>query len=208
MSGRSRFGVPGEDLPDFVAWTLTAIGIASVVGLSFEWGRPRSNGTMGVAAPPSASAVVAVTAVAPPPSQPIVANDAAPNDASVVVPATRCPPLVVTFGKGGGVPPVESEAGLARLALWLAAHPAATVTIDGHADSSGAEETNLWLSRQRAFGVRAILERQGVPRSRITARSFGSFWPADESPTDASWNRRVVVATKGDGCPPTEISKP
>ena len=86
--------------------------------------------------------------------------------------------------------------------------PVATVTIDGHADASGSEETNLWLSRQRAFGVRTVLEQNGVTRSRITTRSFGSFWPVDESPPDASWNRRVVVSTRGEGCPGTESFKP
>jgi peptidoglycan-associated lipoprotein len=98
-------------------------------------------------------------------------------------------------------PPKSATAPLEKLAHWLAEHPDVSVVLDGHADSKGSEDENLWLSRQRAANVKSALERAGAPRARLTTRAFGSFWPADEAPPDASWNRRVVVQTKGESCP-------
>jgi outer membrane protein OmpA-like peptidoglycan-associated protein len=97
--------------------------------------------------------------------------------------------------------PHSADAAVASLAVWLAAHPAATVVIDGHADARGSEDGNLHLSRQRALLLSAALERVGIARARITTRGFGSFWPVDEAPADASWNRRAVIHTRGPACP-------
>ena len=121
---------------------------------------------------------------------------------------STCAPVVVTFARGSGWPDRTMEPRLRALGAWAAAHPEVSLVVDGHADTSGSEETNLKLSRERAYAVRSILEKEKVPRARVTTRSFGSFWPADEAPPDASWNRRVVVVTKGETCPPEEITRP
>ena len=201
MSPDPRLSVPGEDLPPFVGCALTAIGVASALGASSEWRRPHlvTPSPPPLVAPPQVSA-------APPraePAPPVVAPAAeAPK------PKTACAPVVVTFARGSGWPDRTMEPRLRALGVWAAAHPEVSLIVDGHADTSGSEETNLKLSRERAYAVRSILEKEKVPRARVTTRSFGSFWPADESPPDASWNRRVVVVTKGETCPPEEITRP
>ncbi|MBL9111515.1 MAG: OmpA family protein [Myxococcales bacterium] len=202
MSPGPRFSVPGEDLPPFVGWALTAIGVASALGASSEWRRPHPTTS---SAPPIVAPLPQVSAALPrpEPAPPVVAPAAeAPKSRST------CAPVVVTFARGSGWPDRTMEPRLRALGAWAAAHPEVSLVVDGHADTSGSEETNLKLSRERAYAVRSILEKEKVPRARVTTRSFGSFWPADEAPPDASWNRRVVVVTKGETCPPEEITRP
>lgn len=202
MSPGPRLSVPGEDLPPFVGWALTAIGVASALGASSEWRRPR----LASPSPPALVVPLPQGSAAPPrpePAPPVVASAAEAPKAK-----SPCAPVVVTFARGSGWPDRTEEPRLRALGAWAAAHPEVALVVDGHADTSGSEETNLKLSRERAYAVRSILEKEKVPRARVTTRSFGSFWPADESPPDASWNRRVVVVTKGETCPPEEITRP
>ena len=113
----------------------------------------------------------------------------------------RCPALVVNFRAARAAPPAAAQGSLSALAAWLVAHPTTGVFVDGHADSTGSDNGNLRLSRHRAALVRAALVRSGASPARITIRGFGSYWPVGESPPDASWNRRVVIQTRGDECP-------
>jgi outer membrane protein OmpA-like peptidoglycan-associated protein len=202
MRPGSRLSVPGEDLPPFVGWALTAIGLASALGASSEWRRPHP--TTSSAPPVAASAKETSETLAPPQAAP----PKSPEAVEAPKPKSPCAPVVVTFARGSGWPEAGMEPRLRKLGAWAAAHPEVMFVVDGHADTSGSEETNLKLSRERAYAVRSILEKEKVPRARVTTRSFGSFWPADESPPDASWNRRVVVVTKGETCPPEEITRP
>lgn len=199
MSARSsRFVVPGEDLSPAVAVVFAAVGAASAIGSALAFA-PKAAEPASPAALPVAPAPK--TPETPPSSQlpPPSATTAAPS-ASVAAPP-RCPALVINFKSGMASPPPGARPRLAELAAWLVAHPDVAVVIDGHADSSGNEDGNLRLSRQRASFVGAALEGAGVDHARVGVRGFGSFWPVDESPPDASWNRRVVVQTKGSACP-------
>ncbi len=202
MSTGPRFSVPGEDLPPFVGWALTAIGVASALGASSEWRRPH----LATSSPPPLVAPPPLVSAAPPRPEP--APPVVPPAAEAPKPKSACAPVVVTFARGSGWPDRTMEPRLRALGAWAASHPEVSLVVDGHADTSGSEETNLKLSRERAYAVRSILEKEKVPRARVTTRSFGSFWPADEAPPDASWNRRVVVVTKGETCPPEEITRP
>lgn len=197
MSSRSsRFVVPGEDLSPAVAAVFAVVGAASAIGSALAFASPSATTAPRVDAPPPK------TPETPPPSilpTPPSATVAAPSASAPAPP--RCPPLVVNFKSGMATPPPGARPRLAELARWLVAHPDVSVVIDGHADSSGSEDGNLRLSRQRATFVGAALEAGGVDHARVGVRGFGSFWPVDESPPDASWNRRVVVQTKGGPCP-------
>ncbi len=193
--------VPGEDLPPVVAGLVSAVGIASAFGALVAWSSlasasvERSPPAPGPPAEPSARARAEVAVAASAPS------------ASAVLPAdggargAACPALVVKFRTESVYPSPAANAPLAELARWLVAHPTATAIVDGHADASGSEATNLRLSRQRAAFIGATMEAAGAPKARVTVRGFGAFWPLDEAPPDASWNRRVTVQTKGDACP-------
>ncbi len=83
---------------------------------------------------------------------------------------------------------------LTKLATLLNAHPEYThVAIEGHADSRGAEEVNLRLSKLRANAVKDFLIQHGVKAERLSSEGFGSSRPIAEGDTERAWflNRRV-----------------
>lgn len=63
--------------------------------------------------------------------------------------------------------------------------------IAGHTDSSGNAATNRVLSERRAEAVAAFLVDQGVPRSRLEVRGFGSDTPIAGRAASDPRNRRV-----------------
>lgn len=201
MSDRSRFVVPGEDVPPAIAAVLVAIGAMSAFGSAFALsGRDEPRGaSVRDPGPPSSAAPLASAAAPPPSASAPPPPAAAPSSSSRA--AAKCPPLVLNFKSGSAAPPPAARAPLASLGDWLKAHDDVVVFVDGHADATGTEDGNLRLSRLRASAVSAALESAGIAKARLNVRGFGSFWPVDEAPADSSWNRRVVVSTKGSACP-------
>lgn len=68
--------------------------------------------------------------------------------------------------------------------------------IEGHTDSSGAEEYNQKLGEERALAVRNYLHNQhGIALSRLQVISYGETRPAADNKTKAgrAQNRRVVI---------------
>jgi outer membrane protein OmpA-like peptidoglycan-associated protein len=68
--------------------------------------------------------------------------------------------------------------------------------IEGHTDSTGAEEYNLKLGEQRALGVRDYLAKtHGIALARLNVISYGSSQPAADNATreNRAKNRRVVI---------------
>jgi outer membrane protein OmpA-like peptidoglycan-associated protein len=67
------------------------------------------------------------------------------------------------------------------------------VQVDGHADSSGADDHNQTLSEARANAVVDYLVDHGVPKSRLQAKGFSSSAPRDTNATAEGRenNRRV-----------------
>lgn len=203
MTHIARFLVPGENLHPLFATALSAVGIASAAS---ALGALRVELNRSVDAAPRASRVEPVaSAVASPPSAapPSTTSSVTLPDAATPVASGpgKCPALILNFRSESIYPSHAANPPLASLAKWLLDHPNASVFVDGHADATGSDDTNLRLSRQRAAFVGATLAGAGVPKSRMTVRGFGSYWPVDETPPDASWNRRVVVQTKGESCP-------
>ena len=90
----------------------------------------------------------------------------------------------------------KSKANLGELATILNKYPDTNVLLEGHTDSSGTEEHNLELSRQRAQSVANYLASQDVNATRFTIMGYGEEQPiADNSTTDGRQeNRRVEVA--------------
>jgi outer membrane protein OmpA-like peptidoglycan-associated protein len=82
-----------------------------------------------------------------------------------------------------------------RLASYLEKSPEETVLIEGHTDSTGSDETNRRLSRDRADSVRSALIAQGVSPSRIEAVGLASSRPVASNDTAAGrqQNRRVEI---------------
>lgn len=85
---------------------------------------------------------------------------------------------------------------LRELADWLAANPAAAITLVGHTDASGSLTANTALSQKRAATIRELLiASYGIAPDRITAEGVGPADPRADNATQEGRlkNRRVEV---------------
>ncbi len=91
--------------------------------------------------------------------------------------------------------PVSQE-NLAKLAVILNKYPDTNILIEGHTDSSGADDYNLRLSQSRAQSVSSYLAMQKVLSTRFTTQGYGESQPIADNATAAGkqQNRRVDVA--------------
>ena len=78
---------------------------------------------------------------------------------------------------------------------WLADHPGASVTLEGHADERGTREYNIALGDRRANAVRQLLALTGASGGQINTISYGEERPAVEGHDESAWrfNRRVEI---------------
>lgn len=70
-----------------------------------------------------------------------------------------------------------------------------TITIEGHTDSQGSDQTNLTLSEKRAEAVAEYLQTRKVANQRLTAVGRGEKEPVADNNTEAGRirNRRVEL---------------
>lgn len=82
-----------------------------------------------------------------------------------------------------------------RLAKFMNDRPDQKIVVEGHTDSTGAEEYNLTLSQQRADSVKNYLSGAGVSADRISAVGKGEAYPVATNDTvgGRQQNRRVEV---------------
>ena len=80
-------------------------------------------------------------------------------------------------------------------ALWLAQHPGASVTLEGHADERGTREYNIALGERRANSVRQLMAFSGASGGQIRTISYGEERPAVDGHDESAWrlNRRVEI---------------
>jgi len=112
--------------------------------------------------------------------------------------------IVVTFDENSGVYfetnkyaiNSASEELLNKLANILNEYPDTNVLIVGHTDSTGSDEYNMTLSKNRAFAVTNFFTNKGLVSSRFTTNWFGEEQPVADNSTAAgrSKNRRVNIA--------------
>jgi peptidoglycan-associated lipoprotein len=83
-------------------------------------------------------------------------------------------------------------------AAYLAEHPGARVTLEGHADERGTREYNMALGERRANAVSKFLMLQGAAGSQIEVVSYGEERPVAFGHDEESWslNRRVEIIYK------------
>jgi outer membrane protein OmpA-like peptidoglycan-associated protein len=107
----------------------------------------------------------------------------------------------VLFTTGSAALSSSADYEINRLAVFLEKYPDRNVIIEGHTDSTGAEELNLDLSFRRANAVSNKLVAQGINRSRITAKGLGEESPVAGNDTAAGRekNRRVDVIILNEG---------
>lgn len=85
---------------------------------------------------------------------------------------------------------------LGKVVRALETFPNATVAVEGHTDSTGSEELNLRLSRERAEGVKAyLISANAVKEGKISASGYGFTRPVAENKTaqGRAQNRRIDV---------------
>ncbi|MAC98844.1 MULTISPECIES: OmpA family protein [Pseudomonas] len=72
------------------------------------------------------------------------------------------------------------------------------INIVGHTDSTGSQELNMRLSRERATSVASYLSGQGVSGARISSAGVGPSQPIASNATEAgrAQNRRVEITLR------------
>ncbi|MDJ0829063.1 MAG: OmpA family protein [Desulfobacterales bacterium] len=90
----------------------------------------------------------------------------------------------------------QSKSELAELALILNKYPDTNIMMAGHTDSTGADDYNINLSRQRAQAVANYLSSQNVDANRFLIEGFGKSDPvaSNDTAVGRAQNRRVEVA--------------
>ncbi len=104
-------------------------------------------------------------------------------------------PADVSFDVGRHAIKPNMRPVLDRLASTLNQHPATTVTIIGHTDSTGSDAVNDPLSINRAAATRDYLVQRGVSAQRIAVDGRGSRQPVADNSTASgrAMNRRVEI---------------
>ena len=87
----------------------------------------------------------------------------------------------------------EYKTEIQELSEILNKYPDTNILIEGHTDSTGSEEYNLTLSRQRAQSVANYLAQLEVNPTRFTIMGYGESQPISENETvdGRAQNRRV-----------------
>ena len=104
-------------------------------------------------------------------------------------------PSGILFDVNKAVVKEETKAELAELSLILNKYEDTDILIEGHTDSTGTEEHNLTLSRQRAQSVSNYLAMQKINATRFTIMGYGEEQPVAPNETDEGrqLNRRVEI---------------
>jgi len=81
---------------------------------------------------------------------------------------------------------------------YLAEHPDAVITLNGHSDERGSREYNIGLGERRAQAVRRLLLFQGAADKQVKVVSYGEEKPVSDGHDETSYsqNRRVEIVYK------------
>lgn len=111
-------------------------------------------------------------------------------------------PADVTFNKDRPSMLMPSTLGpFSKVAKLVEADKNVGILILGHADSSGADQMNRDLSRDRAASVTAIFRLSGLQQDRLLRKGVGSDMPraSNDSKEGRALNRRVeIILTRQD----------
>ena len=135
---------------------------------------------------------------------PVAEPQAEPPPAPAPPPAPPTPPgpcvgtielPALQFALGQAVIRLDSFDILDRAIARLAECPDKHVRLEGYSDSTGSDELNQRLSRQRAEVVLTYLVEAGIDAKRVTAEGFGGERPVATNDTAAgrAQNRRVEI---------------
>ena len=102
----------------------------------------------------------------------------------------------------------EAREKLARVGGILGAHPDLHITVEGHTDDVGNDQSNQELSEKRAQAVFVYLVLQKIPLTAIDTAGFGETRPvaSNDTPDGRRQNRRVEVVVTGDSIGRSDIA--
>jgi len=102
---------------------------------------------------------------------------------------------IVYFEFDSAVVSDEFSATVEAHAAYLADHPQARLTLEGHTDERGTREYNLGLGERRAQAVKQFLALMGGSSRQIQTVSYGEERPAVDGHSESAWqrNRRVEL---------------
>ncbi len=89
----------------------------------------------------------------------------------------------------------NTQVALGKLAGIVSLFPNINLRIEGYTDSTGSDELNQRLSKERADAVMAFLRGQGVATTRMTDAGYGPRFPVADNATaeGRARNRRVEI---------------
>jgi outer membrane protein OmpA-like peptidoglycan-associated protein len=101
----------------------------------------------------------------------------------------------VAFPTGQSALKTEGKYVLAKLSGVMLAFDDVKLSIEGHTDSTGSDETNQTLSLARADSVKSFLTEMGVPASIIKTTGYGPDKPLmpNDTAEGRARNRRVEI---------------
>ncbi|MCP9770826.1 flagellar motor protein MotB [Lacihabitans sp. LS3-19] len=101
----------------------------------------------------------------------------------------------IFFDSGSAVLREESNIELKKLKDLLDKNKTLKVEISGHTDDVGNDQTNLELSKKRAFSVVEYLIKSGINAERIIPIGYGETQPKVKNDTDENrqLNRRIEI---------------
>ncbi|OGD29626.1 MAG: hypothetical protein A2Y56_01235 [Candidatus Aminicenantes bacterium RBG_13_63_10] len=90
----------------------------------------------------------------------------------------------------------QSKQNLGNLGTILNKYEDTNILIEGHTDSTGTEEYNMPLSKQRSESVASYLTQIQVKSTRFTVVGYGEMQPmaSNDTPDGRQLNRRVEIA--------------
>ncbi len=101
------------------------------------------------------------------------------------------------FAKGSSQIRNDAKARLKTVAETLKKYPDYKVVIEGHTDSIGSEESNLKISRERAYNfLMHMTDNEGIPLERLSSVGYGESRPIATNINEEGrkQNRRVDIA--------------
>ncbi|MDT0647367.1 OmpA family protein [Zunongwangia sp. F260] len=125
-----------------------------------------------------------------------MANNGCPEPSAEVVSELNEYSNTVLFDLNKATIRSESEDALDQIAEIMEEYSNTVFHIGGHTDSTGADDYNLQLSRERAESVREALVERGISSSRLTSEGYGETQPIATNNTSAGRqeNRRVEIS--------------
>jgi outer membrane protein OmpA-like peptidoglycan-associated protein len=112
----------------------------------------------------------------------------------------------ILFDTGRATLKSDAQLALAKLTGVLSVFPNLNLRVEGYTDSTGTDEINARLSRERAASVVVFLQGQGIAGARMTSDGYGSKFPvaANDTKEGRAKNRRVeIVLAEGVVAAPT-----